>query len=455
MRTTIPWGDGSGDNIYLDYDASAGNQTVQVSSDANQGVSQRQKNVTFSASGASPVILTVAQGGGTPPPGTGERYLRGCDKAKIDTGISQLTVGKFEVKFCPTNVKYYYSGSTPWQKICGGRSSHNVGNALSVYYNVDTQQVGVAIGGRFKDNAFSNILPNTWHTFVWDYSTGKATLDGVDDTTTYNAPTGNSYNFNLFGTGGQNQQEFPGGIAYCTIWDKNGDKVWEGTPYKNGTTVGMTDSISGNVFTASQGTLLRGIIPPSSGTYLYDYVMGDGEAYINTGLDVSGNPFSITGTFIRLRDATNEDTIISNFYTSPYNYWSVFIQASEGQKINIYTYASHLLEPNIPAIGQEVSLSLTWENGTYTLSALNSTVTASQANANPYPVRLLARGITSNQYPPSVMALKGEWVLSVNGSPARKLKPASQDGVGGMFDSVNGVFYPNAATLGFLVVDND
>lgn len=61
MRTTIAWGDGSGDNIYLDYTAASGDQTILVSSDANAGETARTKNITFSASGASSVTLTVAQ----------------------------------------------------------------------------------------------------------------------------------------------------------------------------------------------------------------------------------------------------------------------------------------------------------------------------------------------------------------------------------------------------------
>jgi hypothetical protein len=65
MRTTIPWGDGTSDNIYLDYTASDGNQTVLVSSDANGGSSSRTKNITFSASGVSSVILTVTQAAGS------------------------------------------------------------------------------------------------------------------------------------------------------------------------------------------------------------------------------------------------------------------------------------------------------------------------------------------------------------------------------------------------------
>ena len=64
--TTIPWGDGSGDNIYLTYPSASGDQPVQVSSDANTGSSSRTQTVTFTAShhGTSDVkTLTVVQEG--------------------------------------------------------------------------------------------------------------------------------------------------------------------------------------------------------------------------------------------------------------------------------------------------------------------------------------------------------------------------------------------------------
>ena len=64
--TTIPWGDGSSDNIYLDYPSASGNQTITVTSDANTG-NARSKTVTFSASGVSPVSLTINQEAGRVP----------------------------------------------------------------------------------------------------------------------------------------------------------------------------------------------------------------------------------------------------------------------------------------------------------------------------------------------------------------------------------------------------
>lgn len=61
----IAWGDGTSDKIYLTADALEGNQTVSVSSDANTGAA-RSKTVTFSATGVTPVTLTVNQEAGGP-----------------------------------------------------------------------------------------------------------------------------------------------------------------------------------------------------------------------------------------------------------------------------------------------------------------------------------------------------------------------------------------------------
>lgn len=65
--TTIPWGDSSGDNIYLTYSSASGDQTVTVSSDANNGAA-RQKVITFvSTVGNISRSLTVSQEAGKGP----------------------------------------------------------------------------------------------------------------------------------------------------------------------------------------------------------------------------------------------------------------------------------------------------------------------------------------------------------------------------------------------------
>lgn len=66
VTTEIPWGDGSGDKIYLTRNASEGDQVVQVSSDANSG-NARTKVVSFT-SGVGNIVrqLTINQEAGTP-----------------------------------------------------------------------------------------------------------------------------------------------------------------------------------------------------------------------------------------------------------------------------------------------------------------------------------------------------------------------------------------------------
>ena len=61
LSQEIAWGDGTGDKIYITGTASEGNQTLSISSDANTGYLDRTKTLTFSASGADSVTLTVTQ----------------------------------------------------------------------------------------------------------------------------------------------------------------------------------------------------------------------------------------------------------------------------------------------------------------------------------------------------------------------------------------------------------
>lgn len=66
MVTEVPWGDGSGEKIYLTYGASEGNQTITVTSDAHSGYVTRTKDINFTVSAGGTTItrtLTVSQSG--------------------------------------------------------------------------------------------------------------------------------------------------------------------------------------------------------------------------------------------------------------------------------------------------------------------------------------------------------------------------------------------------------
>lgn len=61
MVQEIPWEDGSGDKIYLTFNASEGDQVVLVSSDPNGGAT-RIKDITFISSvGNISRVLTIIQ----------------------------------------------------------------------------------------------------------------------------------------------------------------------------------------------------------------------------------------------------------------------------------------------------------------------------------------------------------------------------------------------------------
>ena len=82
--TTIPWGDGSGDNIYLTYPSASGDQTVEVSSDANTGAA-RSKVITFaSAVGSITQLLTVSQDAGEVPGSLISDYVQDGLKLLLD-----------------------------------------------------------------------------------------------------------------------------------------------------------------------------------------------------------------------------------------------------------------------------------------------------------------------------------------------------------------------------------
>ena len=120
--TTIPWGDGSGDNIYLTYSSASGDQTVEVSSDANTG-SARTKVVTFTAGNVSQ-SLTVNQGGR-------QQYTITLYPSSYDTEHYSW--------YSTSNISrgYTSASSTTYSQINGNA----YGGEGYIYYKFDTSQI--------------------------------------------------------------------------------------------------------------------------------------------------------------------------------------------------------------------------------------------------------------------------------------------------------------------------
>ena len=121
--TTIPWGDGSGDNIYLTYPSASGDQTVQVSSDANTG-STRTKTVTFTAGNVSQ-ILTVNQEGGP------QQYTITLHPSSYDTeNYSWRTYSNISRGYTNSNSTTYARFGIPTN-----------GGSAYIYYKFDTSSI--------------------------------------------------------------------------------------------------------------------------------------------------------------------------------------------------------------------------------------------------------------------------------------------------------------------------
>lgn len=125
VTTEIPWGDGSGDKIYLTRNASEGDQVVSVSSDANTGAA-RSKVVTF-ANGVGNIQrqLTINQAAGR------QEHTITLHPTSYDTENYSWTAS--------SNISRGYASATSTnyaQFVNGG-----YGAECYIYYKFDTSQI--------------------------------------------------------------------------------------------------------------------------------------------------------------------------------------------------------------------------------------------------------------------------------------------------------------------------
>ena len=144
--TTIPWDDGSGDNIYLTYSSASGDQTVTVSSDANTG-NARTQTVTFSA-GSLSEVLTINQEG----------------------AIQQYTLSK--------NLSSYDTSDHQYSSLS------NASRAYTSYDSTTYANMSLTTGSQAE----------TWVYFKFDLSSipANATIDSVSVTAKTSITTGSS-----------------------------------------------------------------------------------------------------------------------------------------------------------------------------------------------------------------------------------------------------------------------
>lgn len=132
---TVNWGDGSGDKIYLTCPASSGDQTVQVSSDANRGAA-RSKVVQFTAGNISR-SLTVNQEAGA----TQEYTARLIPSAYTASSSSYVTVSNANNMYNDTDHTANYASI----RGRGGRSSNSTYYCFIRGFNFDAVPSGATV----------------------------------------------------------------------------------------------------------------------------------------------------------------------------------------------------------------------------------------------------------------------------------------------------------------------
>ncbi len=127
--TQVAWGDGSGDNLYLTRQSSAGSGTVMVSSDSNTGAA-RSKSVSFS-SGVGSIVRTlqVGQEAGQLTPHTATETFLLSSYDSVDCSYYSLTN--------PTRA-YTDTSSTNYSTINLTRGSQA---ETYVYFKFDTSSI--------------------------------------------------------------------------------------------------------------------------------------------------------------------------------------------------------------------------------------------------------------------------------------------------------------------------
>lgn len=263
--TTIPWGDGSGDNIYLTYPSASGDQTVQVASDANTG-SARSKIVTFSTGNISRQ-LTVNQEAGQVLPYLPADYIETAANAWLDTGIL-VNTRNFEMTL---RMQWTGTGAGNFETFFGFMAA---GSAVTPRQGFHRHYTRWMIGTNVTMYPGSIIADNLIHTFVYS---GNATTQRESltiDGTTYQ-PTGTTSASGLASNeitpylGARNRNGSIDNPSYARFYSLNYKRFSDGAhnvlldeynfiPVQKNGVFGMWETISGTFHSSISGVEFTG-----------------------------------------------------------------------------------------------------------------------------------------------------------------------------------------------------
>lgn len=310
------------------------------------------------------------------------------------------------------------------------------------------------IGGQFNSESFYSGdafgLMSNYHKY--ELNANELLVDGVVVASAASATFSNQRTIAIFGinSGGTIlSPASPIDVCSCKIY-KNGVLVRDYTAV-NSPSVGLYDAVSGTVFTnAGSGSFTYGEFDKNAYTPL-EYISDEGGAYFDSGAK-GGYSVPIVSKF-RFTDNTNNVTLLgyrgsSDWCEFDINYgstvkmyyrlastatWGALYNATQANFVNQDivlvkgTTNSAWLYKNATQIGSTVSPSASSSyvtSGNLFIGALN----LGSSYAQPFTGRIYYVGIGSS----------------------RSFVPAKKNGVAGMYDNYNDVFYPSATNTQFI-----
>ena len=183
-----------------------------------------------------------------------------------------------------------------------------------------------------------------------------------------------------------------------------------------------------------------------------NYLRGDGRAYIDTGINLSGNPFEISAIAGNIGRLRQEEVIFSNWIQN-YGYFNIFFTGGEtDRRVDAYLNGHNYL--NATGWFDFYPIVLAYDgNGTYTLSVGDNTITISKPNANPTTLKLFVRGDLNSTTPSTTMLKTVTIKYGPNLANIKTLRPCIYNGVAGMWDVELNQFHGNDNSVGMFFVE--
>jgi len=392
--------------------------------------------------------------GGAQPEPTLIPYVRNSTGAYIDTGIT------------PDSTTQVIIWARNWQPaggiLFGSNDSSNHFWLYSLYGTSTDGKIGVAYGPwgspyPVVSDQFINL--SGYHKY--DFYQGIFKVDDVTVYTNSSSFSGNSNNMYLFGRNNSGTLEglkLPADICACKIY-KNGSLVRDYTAVES-PSVGLYDAVSDTVFTnAGSGSLTYGEFNERAYTPL-EYITCTGSQYFDSGakgsyadsLVVKFMPTNTTAawtTLLGYRTATNSCDISLGTATSTQDnmrcYWRFGTNETSGTAYNGST-SNKLTNKECIAAKMFDSSELRILYDGASIGSNNKTgVSSSFESAGTLAIGTFKQSSTSF----SNLYFIGR-IYYVGLGSSRSFVPARVNGVAGLYDTYNDVFYPSATSTPFI-----